>query len=151
MRKKINGIMAGALALSTVGCASQPEDIQAQYVSPLTYQSYSCEQLRHEMMMVHRRVQEVSGAQKSQADGDAVALGVGMVLFWPALFFMIGKDKSEELGRLKGEYEALEKAANRGNCHSLLTEIANEREIERIKLAEKKKKEEAETANQYPR
>lgn len=151
MRKKINGIMAGALALSSIGCASQPESIQAQYVSPLTYQSFSCEQLRYEMMAVHRRVQEVSGAQKSQADGDAVALGVGMVLFWPALFFMIGKDKSEELARLKGEYDALEKAANRANCHSLLTEIANEQEIDRLKAEEKKKKEEAAAANQYPR
>lgn len=38
-------------------------------------------------------------------------MGVGLVLFWPALFFLAGDDQKEELARLKGEYEALEKAS----------------------------------------
>ena len=39
------------------------------------------------------------------------AFGVGMVLLRRALFFMIGSDKTEELARLKGEYEVLERCA----------------------------------------
>ena len=58
--------------------------------------------------------------------GDAVALGVGLVIFWPALFFMIGGDKSQELGRLKGEYDALEQAAILKKC-DVATELAEAR------------------------
>lgn len=98
------------------GCASQPEDINPQYVSPAQYQSYNCRQIEGEMQRVSSRVRQVTGEQKSEADGDAVALGVGLVLFWPALFFMIGKDQEEELARLKGEYEALETASIQKDC-----------------------------------
>lgn len=56
------------------------------------------------------------GAQKKQADTDAVAMGVGLVLFWPALFFLAGDDQKEELARLKGEYEALQQAAIQKDC-----------------------------------
>jgi hypothetical protein len=59
---------------------------------------------------------EVSGQQKKEATKDAVALGVGLVLFWPALFFMIGSDKKIELGRLKGEYDALEQTEIKKDC-----------------------------------
>jgi len=43
-------------------------------------------------------------------------MGVGLVLFWPALFFLAGEDKKEELARLKGDYEALQQAAIRQDC-----------------------------------
>ena len=54
--------------------------------------------------------------KKKEAKKDAWALGIGLVIFWPALFFMIGDDKKEELGRLKGQHEALEGAAIRNDC-----------------------------------
>ncbi len=42
---------------------------------------------------------------------------VGVVIFWPALFFIGGdKGNAAELGRLKGEMEAVEQAATRKNC-----------------------------------
>jgi len=31
-----------AATLLTAGCASKPSEIQAQYVSPITYSDYSC-------------------------------------------------------------------------------------------------------------
>jgi len=57
-------------------------------------------------------------------------MGVGLVLFWPALFFLIGDDKKEELARLKGEYEALEKIAIQKDCNIAdeLQEARNEQE-----------------------
>jgi hypothetical protein len=42
--------------------------------------------------------------------------GVGLVVFWPALFFLAGDDQKEALARLKGEYEALQAAAIRKDC-----------------------------------
>ncbi|MFP4097955.1 MAG: hypothetical protein ACLFU1_04125 [Alphaproteobacteria bacterium] len=82
----------------------------------MIYHDYSCNQIAAELSRVSRRVNEIAGVQDSQATKDAVALGVGLVIFWPALFFLIGDDKKEELGRLKGEYEALEQAAIQKDC-----------------------------------
>lgn len=120
-RQFIAGLCACSLFLS--GCAASSSSISAQYVSPLTYQHYNCRQIRQEMERVSRRVNEVAGVQDAQRSKDSVALGVGLVLFWPALFFMIGKDKKEELGRLKGEYEALEQAAIQKECSSVIQEL----------------------------
>lgn len=109
------------------GCASNPEKIEAVYVSPLEYQGHSCSQLTHEMRRIGRRVQEATGDQADQATNDAVATGVGLV-FWPALLFLIGDDRAEELARLKGEAEAVEQAAITKDCHDLLQQLDDERE-----------------------
>jgi len=66
---------------------------------------------------VSSRVAEVTGVQRKQATGDAVAMGVGLVLFWPALFFIRGGAATEsEVARLKGEMEAIEKVSIQKNC-----------------------------------
>ena len=80
------------------------------------------------MVRVGRKVQEVAGAQSKEATGDAVAVTVGLVVFWPALFFLMGgSDKGEELARLKGESEALEQAAIQKHCSALVEQIERER------------------------
>jgi len=46
-----------------------------------------------------------------------VAVGVSLILFWPALFFIKGNGATEaEVGRLKGEMEAEERAAVQKSC-----------------------------------
>lgn len=129
-------------SLFTVGCASSSENISASYVSPLQYQSYTCEQLTEEMQRVGRKAREVAGVQDSEADKDAVAMGVGLVLFWPALFFLIGDDRKEELARLKGEVEAIEQSAIKKDCKTLLANVAKEREAAKKRSAAKKNNEE---------
>ena len=112
-------IVAPALcaALLVSACASSPDSISAQYVSPIVYQSYSCDQIRTELVRVGARVSEVTGQQRTKANNDALAMGVGLVIFWPALFFMaMGQDKKDELGRLKGEYDALQSSATEKQC-----------------------------------
>lgn len=132
--------------LGLVACASKSDNISAAYVSPLQYQGYNCNQIRSELARVSRRVNEVAGVQDSQASKDSVALGVGMVLFWPALFFMIGKDKEEELARLKGEYEALEQAAIQKDCDvAQEIEKAREMEADRKASAKQQQKQQGET------
>ncbi len=131
MKKTISALLLSTFVLA--GCASHSDNISAQYVSPLQYQDYSCKQVRMEMQRVSRQVNEIAGTQDKQADKDAVAMGVGLVLFWPALFFLIGDDKKEELGRLKGEYEALEETAIQKEC-----DVAAEIEANR-KMAEERK------------
>ena len=131
------------VGVGMAGCASRPDDISATYVSPLQYQNYSCNQIGMEIGRVSRRVSEVSGAQDSTATGDAVALGVGYI-FWPAFFFMIGGDHEDELARLKGEYEALERAAIQNEC-----DIAPQLEQARVER-EKPAAEEAEARDAVP-
>ena len=117
------------IAVFLAGCAQSPGSIQATYVSPLLYQNYSCDQVRQEMMRVGRKVQEVAGTQSKEATGDAVVTTVGLVVFWPALFFLMGGgDRAEELARLKGESEALEQAAIQKNCTALVEQIEQQRE-----------------------
>lgn len=110
------GKLAIALVFSVSACAASPKNISAQYVSPTMYSNLSCDQIRAEMMRVGARVQAVTGQQQKAANDDALAMGVGIVLFWPALFFLVNdNDKKEELSRLKGEYDALQQASNM-NC-----------------------------------
>ena len=126
----------------TLGCSQSPESITGSYVSPLIYQHLECGQIRQEMHRVSRRVQEVSGVQSSKATGDAVAMTVGLVIFWPALFFLAaGDDRAEELARLKGESGALEQAAIQKNCAQLVSEIEEERKRIEKKKAETKEDE----------
>ncbi|MBZ0163493.1 MAG: hypothetical protein K8H74_12355 [Notoacmeibacter sp.] len=100
------------------GCASKPENISASYISPLTYQNYTCDQLAQEAGRVSTRAAEMAGVQEKKATNDAVAVGVGVVLFWPALFFVKGNRATEaEFSRLKGEMEAIEKAAIQKGCN----------------------------------
>ncbi len=115
MKKLITVVACAAVTLSA--CASSPDRIQAAYVSPLQYQHLSCDQIRVEITRISGRVAEVTGQQRRQANNDAVAMGVGLVIFWPALFFLAGgNDRRDELARLKGEYDALEVVANEKQC-----------------------------------
>jgi hypothetical protein len=97
-------------------CAKNPDKIPAAYVSPALYQNYDCDQVREEIIRVSHRVDQVSGKQRSERTKDTVATTVGVIIFWPALFFLIGDDKKDEIARLKGEYEALEIAAIQKKC-----------------------------------
>jgi hypothetical protein len=114
MRKFISAILVPVIFLS--GCATASNNITASYVSPMQYNSYSCEQLQAEMIRLNNRIREVAGIQDRKAGSDKWAMGIGLVLFWPALFFMMGPDKREEIARLKGEYEAVEQAGIQKNC-----------------------------------
>ena len=118
------------LSQLSLGCATSPKNIAASYVSPLQYASLSCEQIQQELIRVSARVAEVSGVQQSKRNKDSWALGIGLVIFWPALFFMMGGDKKEELARLKGEYEALEQAGMQKNCGFI-------KEMEEIRKSQK--------------
>jgi hypothetical protein len=115
MRQFVTLVVLAALAVS--GCASSSDKVTATYVSPMQYESWTCRQLAEEAQRVSRRASEASGAQDSQANRDTVATAVAVVVFWPAAF-MVGGDRNTaaELGRLKGEMEAIEQTSIRKNC-----------------------------------
>ncbi len=104
-------------AVLVSACASRSDSIAAAYVSPVAYASYSCSQLRAEATRVSSRAAQAVGAQDTKATNDAVATGVGVVLFWPALFFIKGDNTTAaEVSRLKGEMEAIEQASIQKKC-----------------------------------
>ena len=127
---KTAGLLAGsALALTLTACAKSSDEIAADYVSPLTYQDYSCSQLGAELARVQTRAAQVAGVQDEAASSDEGVMAVGMILFWPALFFLEGDTGREaELGRLRGEADAIEAVATRKECMTLLDEVRRARE-----------------------
>lgn len=108
---------AAAVAVLLSGCATAPKDIAPAYVSPVLYQNLSCQQLAMEAARVSQAAAAASGQQSQQQSRDAVATTVGVVLFWPALFF-IGGDKANaaDIARLKGEMQAIEQANTAKGC-----------------------------------
>ncbi len=109
--------MIVAVAAMTSGCASRAKDIEAAYVSPLPYQQLDCAQLQAEAERVSVRAAEVTGAQNKKATNDAIATTVGLVVFWPALFFIKGDSAvAAEVSRLKGEMAAIETTSTQKQC-----------------------------------
>lgn len=100
------------------GCASAASEIRPAYVSPLQYQNLTCPQLAAEAERLSRRVAEVSGVQDQNRTTDAWVTAGAIVVFWPAAFFIKGDGPTAaELGRLKGEFEAIERVALEKNCN----------------------------------
>jgi hypothetical protein len=105
------------MTLALAGCASKSSEIAPSYISPVMYQSYSCQQIAEEAQNVAAHAAEVSGAQDQKRTNDQIATGVAIVVFWPAAFFVGGDGQAAaELARLKGQMEALEQASVQKNC-----------------------------------
>lgn len=100
------------------GCASNPNKIEATYVSPLKYKDYDCDMIALEQASVERRTNELYYSLKKEAGKDSAQMTVGLLLFWPTLFFLEGGDGPEaaEYAQLKGEYEALQDVAITKKC-----------------------------------
>jgi hypothetical protein len=100
------------------GCASSAADITPTYVSPITYQSFTCQQLGQETQAISARAAALSGAQDSQRTRDTVvATTAAVIIFWPAAF-LVGGDKqtAAKLAQMKGQMIAVEQASIQKNC-----------------------------------
>ena len=109
--------IAGSV-LVLAGCATQPEEIGAAYVSPLHYKVFDCEQLEMEAERVSRRALELHTSLKDEADADEAQLAIGIILLWPTLFWLEGGDdyRATEYSRLKGERDAIERVSIQKRC-----------------------------------
>jgi len=104
-------------AMTLVGCAKPPQKIEAAYQSPVIYKHLSCREIIKERNTVVAKVNEATGQQKKNSTNDAVAMGVGLVLFWPSLFFIrSGKQVDGQLAAYKGQYDALTAAGEQKGC-----------------------------------
>lgn len=111
-------IIAAFLILLLNACATSPDKIDSAYVSPLKYQTYDCSQIGQEMDYVGQRTTKLYQSLKKESDNDNLQMGIGLILFWPALFFLEGGDGPgvAEYAQLKGEFEALRKSSITKKC-----------------------------------
>lgn len=120
-------LLVTAAVVALAGCASSSKDIRSAYISPMTYESYSCQQLIQENQRLQQRISSVGGEVDRKASGDKMKMGVGLVLFWPTLFFLKGDGaEAQEYARLKGEHEAIENSYTRKNCGAVMAGTATE-------------------------
>ena len=104
-------------ALLVAGCAKDADQVGASYISPIQYEGYTCPQLSEEAQRISARAAQASGIQDQKATNDKVAMGVGLVIFWPALLFTKGNDENTaELARLKGQMDAIEQTSIKKRC-----------------------------------
>jgi hypothetical protein len=107
--------IAGAAALSA--CASSPKKIEAAYVSPVKYDTFTCDQIAMERAAVAHRANVLYHSLKKRSNADAAKMGVGAVVFLPTLLFLKGNGpKAAEFARLKGDYTALRINAEDRGC-----------------------------------
>ena len=111
------GLPAIAAAM-LAGCASTSAEIAPAYVSPVAYQSYTCQRLALEAQAVSTRAATLSGVQDSQRSKDQLATAAAVVIFWPAAFFVGGdKQNAAELAQMKGQMVAIEQASIAKKCN----------------------------------
>lgn len=119
MKKSVATLLSIAIALT--GCATASKDVTSSYVSPMQYQSYDCDQLSGETQRISGRVNQLAGRLDEAAANDKAITGVGLILFWPALFALGGtKQQEADYSRLKGEYDAVQQAAVLKRCPGVI-------------------------------
>ena len=107
-----------ALASTICACASNPDKIDAAYVSPLKYKDYNCDQLALEMDYVGQRTNKLYQRLKAERTADNWQMGIGLLIFWPTLFLLEGGDGPEaaEYAQLKGDFKALRSNSVQRKC-----------------------------------
>lgn len=119
MKKSIACVVAVCMTLG--GCATASKDIAATYVSPMQFQSYDCDQLASETQRIQSRVVQLGGRLDTAASNDKALVGVGVILFWPALFALGGtKQQEADYARLRGEYDAVQQSAILKKCSGIV-------------------------------
>ena len=112
--KAIAAITAAAML---AGCAVSSTKIASQSISPMQYAGYDCQQISLESNRIQTRINALRSQIDTRAQNDQALTGVGLLVFWPALFFLGGNPAEEaEYARLMGEQEALGQASIVKKC-----------------------------------
>ena len=114
MKKLILAVTSLALVSA---CATQPDQIMATPTSTTQYDRMSCRSLGAEQTRIVSSVNVLTAAQKQKANNDAAVMGIGMILFWPALFALKGdKTTAPQLAVAKGQYDAIMSVRSAKGC-----------------------------------
>ncbi len=105
-------IWALALCLVLSGCAASPSDVGASYVSPVSYRTWTCQDLSDEFERVKSALAVAADRQDNARANDAV----GVVLIGLPLGSLSGQGVAPEIGRLKDELQALHHSYIQQGC-----------------------------------
>lgn len=94
------------------GCATKPQNIAPMYVSEMGYMNYTCEQMALEQARLSLALASESHAQLQARSNDTV----GVIFLGLPVSSLAGSNRAAQIARLKGELEALQKAAIAKNC-----------------------------------
>jgi hypothetical protein len=112
---KTIALLLAALALA--GCATRAVEVKPAQANPKDFAAWSCERIDAEADRVQKRAADVAYAVDERAGNNILALGMGVMVFWPALIAMQPPGpEAEELALLKGRYDALLAAAATKGC-----------------------------------
>jgi len=114
----MKSILIAIVVLMLTACATNPDKIGKAYVSTSEYYGYSCQQLSNAYSRNERDAAALYSSMKSKSRVNTTAGVVGALVFWPALFFMKGKNPEADarMSELKGRKAAIESAMNRSGC-----------------------------------
>ena len=85
--------------------------------NPAEFTTWDCARIDDERDAVQQRAADVAYAVDERAGNNILALGVGVTVFWPALFAMRPDGlEAADLARLKGRFEALTVASASKGC-----------------------------------
>lgn len=93
-------------------CAQKPEAIQAAYVSPTSYQGWSCQQLQSEAVRVDAALMRASEQQEKARSNDTV----GVIFLGLPVSSLSGGNVATQIADLKGRKEVLEQTQIGRNC-----------------------------------
>lgn len=96
-------------AFAIGGCASRPENIRPAYASEMTYNGWTEQQMIEEQERLKAALSSASEQQHKTRANDTA----GVLLLGLPISSMTGRGVEGEIARLKGELEALRKAAIR--------------------------------------
>jgi hypothetical protein len=138
--------------LTGVACAPHSYEIRSTEVSPEQYKDLSCAELTAEMNLKLEQLNELGHRIDEAAETDETQTAVGVILFWPVLFWLEGSDtpEAQEYAQLRGELLSLEHTAILKDCEeaSALAKEWHEEERQLREAMEKKRKEQ-QTQHEY--
>lgn len=110
--KVVNRIALIVLAASVAACAKKPESIAPAYVSPVTYSTMSCDQMRSEAVRVDNALVRASAQQNEARQSDTL----GVIFLGLPVSSLSGGNVADQIAHLKGQKETLGQTQISQNC-----------------------------------
>ena len=110
------GVVLAVLLLA--GCANSPapQNIAANYVSSIPYQSWTCSQLHQEQSSLDAALASVSTKQEQVRSDERVRSVVSMLIPLPPDMGTANVASQMEIAHLKGEQDAVRQALASNSC-----------------------------------